>query len=131
MAKTPRTPLPSCGSCVFPPFERICSSGSGKSSKGCATLTRKEILGQANEEYESPEIGEFARQASIQEASCYANRHERPYVMQPTRRTAGPPSPVRRAAATWPAARHHPNPRQRGNLRHNSFLDIKKSCEII
>ena len=85
MAKTPRTPLPSCGSCVFPPFERICSSGSGKSSKGCATLTRKEILGQANEEYESPEIGEFARQASIQEASCYANRHERPYVMQPTK----------------------------------------------
>ena len=28
---------------------------------------------------------EFARQASIQEADCYANRHERPYVIQPTK----------------------------------------------
>jgi uncharacterized metal-binding protein len=28
---------------------------------------------------------EFARQASIQEAECYANRHQRPYIMQPTK----------------------------------------------
>lgn len=28
---------------------------------------------------------EFARQASIQEAENYANRHERPYIMQPTK----------------------------------------------
>jgi len=85
VAKTKNTPPPSCGSCTFPPFERICSSGNGKSSKGCATLTRKKVLTQANKEYEKSEILEFARQASIQEAVNYANRHERPYIMQPTK----------------------------------------------
>jgi len=40
---------------------------------------------QANLNYEQSETRRFARQASIQEASCYANRHERPYVMQPTK----------------------------------------------
>jgi uncharacterized metal-binding protein len=65
--------------------QRICYTGEGKSSKGCPTLTRKEVLEEANREYDSPEIHEFALQASRQEASCYANRHERPYVMQPTK----------------------------------------------
>jgi len=59
------------------------SKGSGH--KGCPTLTHKDLLAQANREYENPKTGLFARQASIQESSCYANRHERPYVMQPTK----------------------------------------------
>jgi len=46
-------------------------------------LTRKQVLIEANKEYEVPEIREFARQASIQEAEGYDNRHQRPYVMQP------------------------------------------------
>lgn len=33
----------------------------------------------------NPETGSFAQRASIQEAACYANRHERPYIMQPTK----------------------------------------------
>jgi len=65
--------------------QRICYSKEGKSSKGCPTLTRKKVLEEANREYDVPEIREFAMQASRQEASCYANRHERPYVMQPTK----------------------------------------------
>jgi uncharacterized metal-binding protein len=43
------------------------------------------VLEKALKEYEDPEILEFARQASIQEAECYANRHQRPYIMQPTK----------------------------------------------
>jgi uncharacterized metal-binding protein len=57
----------------------------GKASPGCPTLTREDVLEEANKEYELPDKGEFARQASIQEAACYANRHERPYVMQPSK----------------------------------------------
>jgi len=32
-----------------------------------------------------PEICEFAHQASVQEAEGYANRHQRPYILQPTK----------------------------------------------
>jgi len=57
----------------------------GAGSRGCPTLTRKGVLKEANKEYEEASVREFARQASRQEAECYANRHERPYVMQPTK----------------------------------------------
>ena len=60
-------------------------SAEGVGSKGCPTLTRREVLIEANREYEDPEVREFARQASIQESECYANRHQQPYVMQPTK----------------------------------------------
>ena len=60
-------------------------SDEGRGSKGCPTLTKKEILAEANKEYEAPETMEFARQASLQEAECYSNRHQRPYVMQPSK----------------------------------------------
>jgi uncharacterized metal-binding protein len=36
-------------------------------------------------EYERPEIKEFARQASIQEGECYANRGVDPYVLHPVK----------------------------------------------
>jgi len=48
-------------------------------------LTREQVLIGALKEYETPELREFARQASIQEAECYANRHQRPYIPQPTK----------------------------------------------
>jgi len=57
----------------------------GLGHKGCPTLTRTDLLAQANSQYGNPETGHFAHQASVQEASCYANRHQRPYVMQPTK----------------------------------------------
>ena len=76
---------PSCAACEVERADRICMTETGKNSKGCPTLTRREILKQANREYEDSQILEFARQASIQEAACYANRHQRPYVMQPSK----------------------------------------------
>jgi len=57
----------------------------GKGAPGCPTLLKKEICEDANTEYGDPATREFARQASIQEAECYANRHQRPYIMQPTK----------------------------------------------
>ena len=76
---------PSCASCPYDMHDMICMFSTGSSYKGCPTLSRKKLLNQANREYESAEAGWFARQASIQEASCYENRHERPYVLQPTK----------------------------------------------
>jgi uncharacterized metal-binding protein len=57
----------------------------GHHSKGCPTLESNDVLISANAEYDHPDIREFARQASRQEAACYANRHERPYVLQPSK----------------------------------------------
>ena len=85
MKKQKQVPLVSCASCDLVTKERICMEKDGKGSKGCPTLTQEELLKEANREYEVPEIKEFARIASIQEAECYANRHQRPYTMQPTK----------------------------------------------
>lgn len=76
---------PSCAACGLATSDRACMTASGKSSKGCPTFSRKKILEGANKEYEASDVRNFARQASIQEAECYANRHQRPYVMQPTK----------------------------------------------
>jgi uncharacterized metal-binding protein len=74
-----------CASCSVELETRACKQLKGTGAKGCPTLTSKEALEKAKAEYLKPEMALFARQASIQEASCYANRHERPYIPQPTK----------------------------------------------
>lgn len=83
MSKDKEKLLPACASCEQDP--KICEAADGLGSRGCPTLTRKEVLEKADTEYNQPDILEFARQASRQEAECYANRHQRPYVMQPSK----------------------------------------------
>ncbi|MBW2015793.1 MAG: DUF1847 domain-containing protein [Deltaproteobacteria bacterium] len=85
MTENTKGPLPSCASCTIEAMEKLCMSAEGRGAKGCPTLTRREVLEEADAEYDDPRIREFARQASIQEAECYANRHQQPYVMQPTK----------------------------------------------
>jgi uncharacterized metal-binding protein len=85
MKKLRPSTKPDCAACDLPTFDRACVAEAGKSSKGCPTFSRKRVLEEANKEYEAAAVLEFARQASMQEAECYANRHERPYVMQPTK----------------------------------------------
>jgi len=76
---------PDCASCALPRKERICMNPKGKVSKGCPTSGRKKLVDQAKKHYENPEIGEFARQASIQEGECYSGREKKPYIMHPTK----------------------------------------------
>ncbi len=57
----------------------------GRGSKDCPTLARKKILAEANKEYNTAETLKFAHTASVQEADCYANRDQQPYIMQPTK----------------------------------------------
>ena len=77
--------LSKCAECGLELPERICRTVDGKSSKNCPTLLQKETLEKANSEYEWPATYEFAQKASMQEAACYANRDQQPYVMQPTK----------------------------------------------
>ena len=85
MSEDQKTPAPSCAFCKYEKAEKVCVSEEGKGGKGCPTLIETQVLAEANREYELPDIREFARNASIQEAECYANRDQRPYIMQPTK----------------------------------------------
>ena len=76
---------PRCASCELETREKICISDEGSSHKGCPTINRKSLLAEANKEYDDPEVYEFARQSSIQEAECYQNRGQDPYIMQPSK----------------------------------------------
>ena len=76
---------PSCATCPHENSNKICMNSEGSGHKGCPTSTHKDLLAEVNDIYSESETRRFAREASIQEAECYANRHERPYVMQPTK----------------------------------------------
>lgn len=85
MKKAESKLYPTCASCGLEKPDRICMDDDGKGSKGCPTLTRKQVLAEANREYEVPDTREFARNASIQESECYVNRDQKPYIMQPSK----------------------------------------------
>lgn len=74
-----------CAQCGIETTERICMTPDGKGSKNCPTLLQKETLAEANREYQNDDTYQFAQMASIQEADCYANRDQQPYIMQPSK----------------------------------------------
>ncbi len=74
-----------CASCDVEIPRRACMVQGGKAAKGCPTITQKELLAKANKAYEDETVREFARNASLQEAECYANRDQKPYVIQPSK----------------------------------------------
>lgn len=82
---TPGYDHPACAACKLPLAKRICMNPKGTGPKTCPTLNRQAVLANANRAFEDPCIYEFARQASRQEAECYANRDQKPYVLQPTK----------------------------------------------
>lgn len=74
-----------CAGCTLEIRDRICIQPRGKGGKNCPTLNGKRLIEQTGKEYDKADIREFARQASIQEGSCYADRDKQPYVMHPTK----------------------------------------------
>ncbi len=74
---------PECAKCGVK--VKICWWPKGEGPAFCPTLHRKDAVTKANEEYARPLIGEFSRQASIQEAECYINRDAKPFVMRPVK----------------------------------------------
>jgi uncharacterized metal-binding protein len=83
MADTKNSTPPSCAACDRPVGEKICYKEKGQANKGCPTVTRQSVLESANLKYREDEVRQFAHAASVQEAACYANRDQQPYVMQP------------------------------------------------
>jgi uncharacterized metal-binding protein len=74
---------PECAKCRV--RERICQDENGRGPESCPTLNQKETVEKTVPEYQKPEIREFARMASIQEAECYTNRGIEPYVLHPSK----------------------------------------------
>ncbi|MDD5168730.1 MAG: DUF1847 domain-containing protein [Syntrophales bacterium] len=74
-----------CASCPLPSAERACFTPKGRGAKGCPTLGKKDLCKKAKEAYGSPEVMEFARQASIQEGQCYLDRDKEPFVRHPAK----------------------------------------------
>jgi uncharacterized metal-binding protein len=74
-----------CADCRVEKRERICLSEEGRGPKFCPTLNQGETIRAATAEYDQEDIGEFARQASIQEGECYAGRDNKPFVKRPVK----------------------------------------------
>ena len=77
--------LPNCANCGLTPKEKICMNPKGKGVKGCPTVTEGKLSGRVRKEYQLVQVRKFARQASIQEGECFAEREKRPYVMHATK----------------------------------------------
>jgi uncharacterized metal-binding protein len=82
---SPEATLPACADCNLPRQRRACLEEGGTGAAGCPTLNAPELAAEVERAYQDSQLREFARQASIQEAACYANRHQRPYRLQPTK----------------------------------------------
>lgn len=75
-----------CARCPIKIADRLCREGQGKAPDSCPTANLQELTQQSLEEYAThQEIKEFARQASIQEASCYSNRELGYEQVRPTK----------------------------------------------
>jgi len=74
-----------CAVCDIPLRERICVDPAGKGSKGCPTVTRKDLVEKAGREYKKKGVHEFARKASVQEGECYTDRDKKPYRLHPVK----------------------------------------------
>jgi uncharacterized metal-binding protein len=74
-----------CAKCPFSSSERICSSEGDKAPAFCPTKNLGKLIPHALEEYRKPEIEEFARQASLQEAEGYGNREKGYAFLKPVK----------------------------------------------
>jgi uncharacterized metal-binding protein len=72
-----------CAKCKI--AEKICRKPEGHGPEFCPSQTKRDIIEKSLAEYDKLLVHEFARQASIQEGECYANRNIKPYVMQPVK----------------------------------------------
>ncbi len=74
---------PECAKCSV--RDRICRVGKGKGPEFCPTKNYSETIEKTMQEYQNPEVYEFARMASVQEGECYADRHIQPYIFHPVK----------------------------------------------
>lgn len=64
-----------CARCPYKISDRLCREEQGRGPDSCPTANLQELAGESLEEYRNDsQVGEFARQASVQEAQGYGNR---------------------------------------------------------
>lgn len=80
-----KEPHARCADCTIRVREKSCLNPTGKGIKGCPTLNKEALVEESRQEYNKKEVGEFARQASIQEGECYAGRDRKPFRLHPTK----------------------------------------------
>jgi len=80
-----KEPHARCADCTIRVREKSCLNPKGKGIKGCPTLNKEALVEESRQEYNKKEVGEFARQASIQEGECYAGRDRKPFRLHPTK----------------------------------------------
>ncbi len=66
--------ISNCALCSFKISDRLCRNENGKFPVECPTANKKELSQKAIEEYEKPEIYNFAKQASVQEGEGYGQK---------------------------------------------------------
>ena len=75
-----------CARCKIPRNKRVCLiKEGGKGPAFCPTLNYRDLILQVTQAYQAPDLKNFARLASVQEAECYADRKPGNYVIQPTK----------------------------------------------
>jgi len=72
-----------CAQCGI--SEKSCEFKQGKGPSWCPTKNEGRFIKGCLTEYDKPPVREFARMASVQEASCYAERDAHPFVLRPTK----------------------------------------------
>jgi len=77
------SPSPECAKCGMP--VKACRSPEGQAPPFCPGVLDESTIGRAACEYEAAPTREFARQASIQEAECYAGRGDSAYLAHPVK----------------------------------------------
>jgi len=77
--------LPACARCSAKLSVRICQKENGKAPTVCPTINHTRALENALKELKKPDVMEFARQASIQEAEGYADRNRGYEYVKPSK----------------------------------------------
>ena len=77
--------IPLCAKCSLKRTEKICRVQGGRAPKFCPTINSEQVIQETLKKYQEPANREFALQASKQEASCYMNRDQKPYILQPAK----------------------------------------------
>lgn len=75
------------GKCAYCRMEkRLCAGPGGNNPPFCSTVLYPEVIEKSNRAYQDdPKLGEFARQASIQEGQCYVDREADPNYLFPVK----------------------------------------------
>jgi len=66
--------IPNCATCPFVITERLCRKEDGRSPDSCPTKNRTDLIDASMNEYQKPDVLEFAKQASIQEGQGYEQK---------------------------------------------------------